>query len=78
MSINSDSMNPALKTGDRILINKLSGFKKGDVVAFYSPSEDDKILVSRIIAGEYDTVEIRNKVVFVNDKKYNECKISYS
>ena len=69
MDINTDSMNPALKTGDKIIINKRSSIRKGDIIAFDSPAEEGRILVSRVIASEYETVEIRNKVVFVNDKK---------
>lgn len=68
MNVKTDSMNPALKTGDMIVINKLSKIKKGDIIAFKSPAEDGKILLSRIIAAEYDTIEIRNKSVFINDK----------
>jgi signal peptidase I len=69
MDINTDSMNPSLKKGDKIIINKSSAIRKGDIIAFDSPAEEGKILVSRVIASEYETVEIRNKVVFVNDKK---------
>ena len=69
MDVKTDSMNPALKNGDKIIINKISAVKKGDIIAFDSPAEEGKILLSRIIATEYETVEIRNKIVFVNDKK---------
>ena len=69
MDINTDSMNPTLKTGDKIIISKSSAIRKGDIIAFDSPAEEGKILISRVIASEYETVEIRNKVVFVNDKK---------
>ncbi len=69
MDINTDSMNPAFKKGDKVIIKKFSKISKNDPIAFYSPVEDGKILISRVIASEYETVEIRNKVVFVNDKK---------
>ena len=69
MSINTDSMNPTLKTGDKVVINKTSAIRKGDIIAFNSPAEDGKIVISRVIALEYETVEIRNKIVFVNDNK---------
>lgn len=76
MDINTDSMNPALKTGDKIIINKRSSIRKGDIIAFDSPAEEGRILVSRVIASEYETVEIRNKVVFVNDKKIDPASDS--
>lgn len=78
MTVQTDSMNPSLKAGDKIIISRISGIKKGDIVAFHSPVEDGKILLSRIIASEYETVEIRDKVVYLNDKimetDYNTLK----
>lgn len=68
MTVHTDSMNPSLKAGDKIIISRISRVKKGDIVAFHSPAENSKILLSRIIASEYETVEIRNKVVYINDK----------
>jgi signal peptidase I len=68
MTVNTDSMLPALKTGDKIVISRMAGIKKGDIIAYENPAEEGKLLLSRILASEYDTVEIRNKTVFVNDK----------
>lgn len=68
MTVNTDSMYPTLKKGDKIIISRFSGIKKGDIIVLNSPAEDGRLIISRIIASEYDTVEIRNKVVFVNDK----------
>jgi signal peptidase I len=62
-------MNLTLKTGNKIIISKMSGTKNGDIVAIESPTERNNILILRIIASEYETVEIRNKEVFVNDKR---------
>ena len=69
MVIKSDSMNPTLKAGDKIVISKMSGIKNGDIAAIESPTERNNILVLRIIASEHETVEIRNKELFVNDKR---------
>ena len=68
MEVKTDSMNPALKAGDKIVINRMSKIRKGDIIAYDSPAEEGKILLSRILASEYETVEIRNKIVFINDK----------
>jgi len=73
MSVRTDSMNPTLKSGDKILINKTSKIRKGDIIAFDSPAEEGRMLISRVIASEYETVEIRNKVIFVNDKKIDSA-----
>lgn len=69
MVVKTHSMNPTMKEGDRILINRISDVPTGDIIAFDSPAEEGKLLLSRIIASEYETVEIRNKIVYVNDKK---------
>ena len=68
MSVKTESMLPTLRPGDKIVINKVSVIRKGDIIAFYSPAEESRILISRVIAVEYETVEIRNKMVFINDK----------
>jgi len=67
MTIKSDSMQPTLKAGNKIVISKMSDCKKGDIIALESPTERGNMLILRIIASEYDTVEIRNKEVFIND-----------
>ena len=69
VTIKSDSMNPTLNAGNKIVISKISDCKKGDITAIESPTERHNILILRIIASEYDTVEIRNKEVFVNDNR---------
>lgn len=67
MTVNTDSMNPNLKTGDRILVNRSASIKKGDMVAVESPVEPGKLILSRVIASEFQTVEIRNRIVYIND-----------
>jgi len=69
MVIKSDSMNPTFKPGDKIVISKMSGVKKGDIAAIESPTERNNILILRVIASEYETVEIRNKEIFINDNR---------
>jgi len=68
--ISDDSMKPLLKAGDTVLILKHTKLKKGDIVLFDSPIEPGRVLLKRIIAGDMDTVEIRNKVVYINDLKF--------
>ena len=41
----------------------------GDIVLIKSPIEPEKVLLKRIIAKEGDTIEIRNKIFYRNDKK---------
>lgn len=82
--IPSGSMIPTLLIGDHILVNKLSyGLRipflerylvdyakpqHGDVVVFIYPEDRSKDFIKRVIGVAGDTVEIRNKKVFINGK----------
>ena len=61
-----NSMMPNLKEGDSIYVIKHTTHSVGDIVLFESPIEPDKVLVKRIIAGEGDTVEIKNRILLIN------------
>lgn len=67
MKVETESMNPSLKTGDRVVISRFASAGKGDIVAVESPADEGRLILSRIIASEFETVEIRNRVVYIND-----------
>jgi signal peptidase I len=80
--IPSGSMEPTLLVGDHLLVNRLSyemklpftdivlldlgSPKRGDVVVFTYPEDRSKDFIKRVIGIGGDTVQIRNKVVYVN------------
>lgn len=82
--IPSGSMKETLQIGDHILVNKfVYGIRmpftqktlismhdpdRGDIVVFKFPEDPDKDFIKRVIAVGGDTVEIRDKKVFVNGK----------
>jgi signal peptidase I len=68
MPVNTSAMEPALNRGDHILINRLSYPAKGDIAVYTSPSENGPLLISRVIATEYETVELRNRIVYINNE----------
>jgi signal peptidase I len=86
--IPSGSMKPTLQIGDHILVNKfLYGIKipfirktlipigtpkRGDIVVFIYPEDRSKDFIKRVIAIGGDTVEIRNKKIFLNGKPQND------
>jgi len=77
-------MKPTLLVGDHILVNKfiygvkipftnitlvpVKEPKRGDIVVFKFPEDPKKDFIKRVIAVSGDTVQIRNKEVYINDK----------
>jgi len=60
------SMEPAYKKGTVLLINKFSSFSKNDAVLAKLKDRENQAVVSRIIACAGDSVEIRDKKLFIN------------
>jgi signal peptidase I len=83
--IPSGSMKPTLLVGDHILVNKfiygvklpfvgktiipVSEPRRGDVIVFVFPEDRSKDFIKRVVAVGGDTVEIKNKHVYVNGKQ---------
>jgi len=78
--IPSASMEPTLKVGDRVLVNKLSydfhDVRRGDIVVFGSPPGEDnpeiKDLIKRVIGLPDETVEGHDGRVFINGNPVKE------
>ncbi len=84
-TIPSGSMEPTLLVGDYLLVNRLSYVvkapftdivlfnlgqpKPGDTVVFRYPVDPSKDFIKRVVATGGDTVEIRDKTVYVNGRK---------
>lgn len=88
--IPSGSMKNTLLIGDHILVNKFTyGIKipfinktlipigepeRGDIVVFTYPRDPSKDFIKRVVGISGDTVEIRNKNVYVNGKRIDDKK----
>lgn len=86
--IPSGSMLPTLQIGDHLLVNKfIYGIKvplsgnvlipiknpaPGDIVVFRFPKNPKLDYIKRVIGVAGDTVEIRNKHIFVNGKPFHD------
>jgi signal peptidase I len=79
--IPSGSMEPTLKPGDRVLVNKLSynlhSIHRGDIVVFKAPPSEAsdptiKDLIKRVIGLPGDEIEGINGQVYINGKQLNE------
>ena len=84
----SGSMLPTIQIGDHIFVNKLAyavrvpligtellhtgDLHRDDIVVFVSPVDRNTDLIKRVIAVPGDTVEIRDKQLFVNGEKVDD------
>jgi signal peptidase I len=87
MTVPTPSMEPTILVGDRLLIDKFTyrnGFtphlsftpvrqvQRGDIVVFKFPEDPEVLYVKRAIGLPGETLEVRNKIVFINGKALNE------
>jgi signal peptidase I len=86
--IPSGSMIPTLLVGDHILVWKIiygikipftdqyliefGDPKKGDIIVFKFPKDEEKDFIKRVIGEPGDTIEVRDKEVFLNGKPLEE------
>lgn len=92
--IPSRSMVPTLLVGDHLLVNKfIYGVKipflrktlipvtdpeRGDIIVFIYPKDRSKDFIKRVIGVGGDTIEIKNKKIFLNGKEYIDSYGIYS
>lgn len=92
--IPSGSMIPTLLVGDHLLVNKfIYGTKipfsdkrilvirkpeRGDIIVFKYPEDPKRDFIKRVIGTEGDTLEARDKIVYVNGKANEEPYVFYA
>ena len=92
--IPSRSMVPTLLEGDHILVSKFiygvripftdkrwplfSSPQRGDVIVFVYPKEREKDFIKRVVAVEDDTIQIKDKQLYINGKKAPDKKAFHS
>lgn len=86
--ITSGSMEETLLVGDMLLVNRMAigsrvpgtdlripGYsepERGDVLVFDPPHEPDLMLIKRLVGLPGDTLEMRNRVLYVNGESQDE------
>lgn len=70
----TESMYPTIKPQDRIFVTRVyhpEKLKRGDIIVFYSDELNER-LVKRLIGLPGDKIDIKDGIVYINGKKYNE------
>ena len=79
--IPSGSMIPTLLVGDHLLVNKFiyrfTDPKRGDVIVFKYPDNPSRNFIKRIVGVGGDTIEVRDKVLYVNGQPQDEPYIQH-
>jgi signal peptidase I len=74
--VDGRSMEPTLKSGQFVLVNKLAykigSPQYGDIIVFHYPRNPDQEYIKRVIGLPGDLVEIKAGEVFVNDQLIDE------
>jgi len=85
--IPTGSMEDNLKIGDHIIVNKfiygpttppwhklfpLREIRRGDIIVFRYPLQPDTDFVKRVVGMPGDTIEVRDKTVYVNGERRDE------
>jgi signal peptidase I len=79
-TISSRSMEPTLLLGDHLFVDRRQTARnpnRGDIIVFEYPKDPDKYFAKRVVAVGGETVMIRDKEVFVNNKQVKETYAIY-
>jgi len=90
----SGSMLPTIQIGDHLFVNKLAygmhlpfigrelaqwrGLQRNDIVVFTSPVDPSIDLIKRVVAVAGDTVEVRNKKLFINGEAVPDTHATFT
>jgi signal peptidase I len=91
--IPTGSMEPNLLVGDHLLVNKfvfapvasdlermvlpMREIRRGDIVVFKFPEEPERDFIKRVIGLPGDTLEMKNRQLFVNGNRLDESYAHY-
>lgn len=91
--IPTGSMEPNLLVGDHLIVNKMvfapsatpmerailprRDVRRGDIVVFKYPEEPERDFIKRVIGLPGDRLELRRKVLYINDQPLDEPYAQY-
>jgi signal peptidase I len=77
--IPSGSMEEALLIGDQLIVDKFGSrpIARGQILVFKAPAEPETDLIKRVIGLPGETVEVRDKTVYVDGKPLDEPYVRF-
>lgn len=74
--VTGSSMYPTFNDNDKIIVDKFNGniktINRGEVIVFYSPFNEELLMVKRVIGVPGDIISIEDGSVFVNNTIISE------
>lgn len=75
IKVQGASMYPTYEDKEVIIVSKISKIERFDQIVFQSPTEDE-LYIKRVIGLPGDTVEMKDDVLYVNGKAYEESYVN--
>jgi signal peptidase I len=71
------SMANTIMPGDHLVVHKLlgRGINRGDVVVFRYPDNDKEYYVARVVGLPGESIQLRGKLVYINDRVLDEQRV---
>lgn len=72
VKVEGHSMDPTLQDNQRLITSKISNLERQDIITTKEPDNQDIYVVKRIIGLPGDHVEMKNNVLTINGKEFDE------
>ncbi len=69
--VEGHSMSPTFEDKDKVIISKVSGIERFDIIVFNAP-DADKLYIKRVIGLPNDHIVMKNDILYINGKAYTE------
>ncbi|GGG15343.1 signal peptidase I [Lysinibacillus alkalisoli] len=78
VNVKGVSMEPTYVNKDVVLVDRVTSLERFQQVVFESPNNPDEWYIKRLIGLPGDKIEMKNDVLYVNDKPYEENYVKRS
>lgn len=72
ITVSGQSMEPTYHDRNKVIVSKISKIERFDTIVFESDFAGNEYIIKRVIGLPGDTVEMKNNVLYINGKEYDE------